>query len=58
MRAEGGVLPAAQIDGEEIPAGDRYRDRRRRARARLIVPREHVDPLAADQSGIVPMTNE
>jgi diacylglycerol kinase family enzyme len=44
IRDEGGVLPAAQIDGEEIPAGDRYfLDVIPRA-LRLIVPREHVDP--------------
>jgi diacylglycerol kinase family enzyme len=51
VRAEGGVLPAAQIDGEEIPAGDRYfLDVVARA-LRLIVPREHVDP--AELSGAV-----
>ncbi len=44
LRAEGGVLPAAQIDGEEIPAGDRYFLEVVPRALRLIVPREHVDP--------------
>jgi diacylglycerol kinase family enzyme len=44
VRAEGGVLPAAQIDGEEIPAGDRYMVDVVPRALRLIVPREHVDP--------------
>ena len=37
------TLPAAQVDGEEIPAGDRYRIDVARRALRLIVPREHVD---------------
>ncbi len=44
VRAEGGMLPAAQIDGEEIPAGDRYFIDVVTRALRLIVPREHVDP--------------
>jgi len=36
------TLPAAQIDGEEIPAGDRYRIDVAPRALRLIVPREHV----------------
>lgn len=51
VRGEGGVLPAAQVDGEEIPAGDRY-DIEVIARAlRLVVPREHNDPSATEASG-------
>jgi diacylglycerol kinase family enzyme len=53
VRAEGGLLPAAQIDGEEIPAGDRYFIEAIPRALRLIVPREHVDPLAAEHSGAV-----
>jgi diacylglycerol kinase family enzyme len=37
------TLPAAQCDGEELPAGDRYRIEVARRALRLIVPREHVD---------------
>jgi diacylglycerol kinase family enzyme len=48
VRAEGGVLPAAQIDGEELPAGDRYKIEIAPRALRLIVPREHVDPAAID----------
>ena len=44
IRAEGGVLPAAQIDGEEIPSGDRYVVDVVPRALRLIVPREHIDP--------------
>ena len=44
MRADGGTLPAAQIDGEEMPAGDRYHIDVVPRALRLIVPREHVDP--------------
>jgi diacylglycerol kinase family enzyme len=51
VRGEGGVLPAAQIDGEELPAGDRYRIMVAQRALRLIVPREHVDPAAIDRSG-------
>ncbi|CAN5854065.1 diacylglycerol kinase family lipid kinase [soil metagenome] len=44
-------LPAAQCDGEELPAGDRYRIDVVPRALRLIVPREHVDPLGIDTSG-------
>jgi len=40
VHTEGGQLPAAQIDGEEIPAGDRYIVSVARRALRLIVPRE------------------
>jgi len=53
VRADGGLLPAAQVDGEEIPAGDRYVIDVAARALRLIVPREHVDPLAAELSGAV-----
>jgi len=36
-------LPAAQCDGEELPAGERYRIEVARRALRLIVPRDHVD---------------
>jgi diacylglycerol kinase family enzyme len=42
-----GALPAAQCDGEELPAGDHYRVSVRRRALRLIVPREEVEPSAA-----------
>ncbi|MCX5747829.1 MAG: diacylglycerol kinase family protein [Proteobacteria bacterium] len=48
-----GALPAAQVDGEEIPAGDRYRVIVLARALRLIVPREHVDPSHTDMSGPV-----
>jgi diacylglycerol kinase family enzyme len=48
VRAEGGIFPAAQVDGEEIPAGDRYTIDVAARALRLIVPREHVDPSATD----------
>jgi diacylglycerol kinase family enzyme len=54
IRGEGGVLPAAQIDGEEIPAGDRYNVQVVARALRLIVPREHIDPLEIDHSGAMP----
>ncbi|MBA3539559.1 MAG: hypothetical protein H0T79_08005 [Deltaproteobacteria bacterium] len=47
----GGALPAAQIDGEEIPAGDRYRVDVLARALRLVVPRDHVDPSHTDMSG-------
>jgi diacylglycerol kinase family enzyme len=54
VRAEGGVLPAAQIDGEEIPAGDRYVVNVEARALRLVVPRDHVDPSQTDdRSGAV-----
>ena len=58
VRSEAGLLPAAQIDGEEIPAGDRYTIDVIARALRLIVPREHVDPLAAEHSGAVPTARE
>ncbi len=44
-------LPAAQCDGEELPAGDRYRIEVVPRALRLIVPREHLDPANVDTSG-------
>lgn len=49
-----GQLPAAQVDGEEIPAGERYYVDVAPRALRLIVPREHVDPAAVDRSGAYP----
>ncbi len=49
----GAPLPAAQCDGEELPAGDHYRIDVVPRALRLIVPREHVDPSAVDRSGPV-----
>ena len=51
VRTSSGILPAAQCDGEELPAGDRYRIDVVPRALRLIVPREHVDPAAIDSSG-------
>ncbi len=48
-----GPLPAAQCDGEELPAGDHYRIEVAPRALRLIVPRDHVDPSATDRSGPV-----
>ena len=45
-----GMLPAAQCDGEELPAGDRYQVTVVPRALRLIVPREHVDPSFTDRS--------
>jgi diacylglycerol kinase family enzyme len=50
VRSEGGVLPPAQTDGEEIPAGDRYALAVVPRALRLIVPRDHVDPSQTDRS--------
>lgn len=47
-------LPAAQCDGEELPAGDRYRIEVVPRALRLIVPREHIDPANVDTSGPMP----
>jgi diacylglycerol kinase family enzyme len=47
-------LPAAQCDGEELPAGDRYRIEVVPRALRLIVPREHLDPANVDTSGPIP----
>jgi diacylglycerol kinase family enzyme len=44
-------LPSAQCDGEELPAGDRYRIEVMPRALRLIVPREHIDPANVDASG-------
>jgi diacylglycerol kinase family enzyme len=44
IRAEGGNLPAAQCDGEEIPSGDHYVIKVVPRALRLVVPRDHVDP--------------
>ena len=54
VRNAGGKLPAAQVDGEEIPAGDRYSIDVAPRALHLIVPREHVDPSAVDRSGAHP----
>lgn len=45
VRTVGGNLPAVQIDGEEIPAGDRYYIEVIPRALRLIVPHEHLDPV-------------
>ena len=37
-------LPAAQCDGEELPAGERYRIEAVPRALRLIVPHDHVEP--------------
>lgn len=50
VRTVGGNLPAAQCDGEELPAGDRYYIEVIPRALRLIVPREHVDPSHTDRS--------
>lgn len=51
VRSPGGMLPAVQCDGEELPAGDRYRIEVLPRALRLIVPRDHVDPSNIDPSG-------
>jgi diacylglycerol kinase family enzyme len=56
VRTNNGPLPAAQIDGEEVPAGDRYRVDVVPRALRLIVPREHVDPSHTDRSAANSMT--
>ncbi len=53
VRTAGNGLPAARIDGEEIPSGDRYYIDVAPRALRLIVPREHVDPSAVDRSGAI-----
>jgi diacylglycerol kinase family enzyme len=50
VRTQTNALPAAQIDGEEIPAGERYVIEVATRALRLIVPREHVDPSHTDHS--------
>jgi len=54
IRKPGGNLPAAQCDGEELPAGDRYYVDVAPRALRLIVPRDHVDPSHTDRSGAFP----
>jgi diacylglycerol kinase family enzyme len=44
LTVRGATLPAAQCDGEELPAGERYRIAAVPRALRLIVPRDHVDP--------------
>jgi len=44
LTIRGGALPACQHDGEEAPAGDRYRIAVVPRALRLVVPREHVEP--------------
>jgi diacylglycerol kinase family enzyme len=51
LAVRGGTLPAAQYDGEECPAGERYRIDVVPRALRLVVPREHVDPSHTDRSG-------
>lgn len=58
VRTEAGVLPAAQIDGEEIPAGDRYVIDVIARALRLIVPHDHVDPLVPERSGGISTSGE
>jgi diacylglycerol kinase family enzyme len=43
LRVRGTPLPAAQCDGEELPAGERYRIEVEPRALRLIVPRDHVE---------------
>lgn len=43
-----GALPAAQADGEELPAGERYRIEVLPRALRLIVPRDQVESEAVD----------
>jgi diacylglycerol kinase family enzyme len=54
IRTPGGQLPSAQIDGEELPAGDRYYIEVIPRALRLIVPREHLDPSNTERSGSLP----
>jgi len=44
LRMRGTTLPAAQCDGEELPAGERYRIDVVPRALRLIVPRDHIEP--------------
>jgi diacylglycerol kinase family enzyme len=44
LTVRGAPLPAAQCDGEELPAGERYRIEVVPRALRLIVPRDHVEP--------------
>ncbi|HEX4419674.1 MAG TPA: diacylglycerol kinase family protein [Kofleriaceae bacterium] len=43
LQVRGTPLPAAQCDGEELPAGERYRIDVVPRALRLIVPRDHID---------------
>jgi diacylglycerol kinase family enzyme len=53
VRTKTKALPPAQVDGEEIPAGERYVVEVATRALRLIVPREHVDPSHTDRSAAV-----
>ena len=44
LTVRGAPLPAAQCDGEELPAGERYRIEAVPRALRLIVPRDHIEP--------------
>ena len=44
LTVRGSTLPAAQCDGEELPAGERYRIEAVPRALRLIVPHDHVEP--------------
>jgi diacylglycerol kinase family enzyme len=44
LRVHAMPLPAAQCDGEELPAGERYRIDVMPRALRLIVPRDHIEP--------------
>jgi diacylglycerol kinase family enzyme len=44
LTVRGATLPAAQCDGEELPAGGRYRIAVVPRALRLIVPRDHLEP--------------
>jgi hypothetical protein len=50
VRADG-ALPSAQCDGEELPAGERYRIDVAARALRLIVPRDEVEAAGTDVSG-------
>ncbi len=50
VRSSNGQLPAVQIDGEELPAGDHYVIEVLPRALRLIVPRDHVDPSNTELS--------
>lgn len=51
LTVRGAPLPAAQCDGEELPAGDRYRVDAVPRALRLIVPRAHVDGRGLPPAG-------
>jgi len=56
VRTGSAPLPPAQIDGEEVPSGDRYYLEVMPHALRLIVPREHVDPSGTDRSAGTSLT--